>query len=359
MELFKDSHEKIYIKDHKNHHPFIPQSMDYDSEPTTPEEIEELSSDPGSPASEAIEESSSNPSTSDEIETSLNDVGPSTRPTKRKRKELTTMNTEKPTKIRAYQDKAAAIGIDFDMVCSNPKIKYLRRCINKINRSLSEKLHQNQLNPQGDKTKLLRVIFDYLGVPEDERCSIPLSTSHRQNINAITFTELDFGYKRARQWIEDHEDTSSIKSFDDCICSRCDSKARRPFINQNVALSSKTPTHSKIAVRNQNVTSPTTPMPPKIPAVRSIEGAIQQAQPGGIIDEIYRLYKGTGHWKNLKKIYSERKILYTQYQQHGNDLKQLLNFYFKDGDEGERTYKNLINRIGQINAQKRVKNINL
>src|SRR5438270_9438930 len=161
-------------------------------------------------------------------------------------------------------EKAVAAGIEYDTVRSHPRMDYLRRCIDTINRSLPDRSPQ-RIGKKGDKKTLLNAIFDFLDVPEDERGPVPMSTSQQQYSDTITFGEIDCGYDRALQWAEDSKDTSSVRSFEDCTCPRCRGKPWRPSQDDS---------------DDSDAAAMASPISPKIPPVTSIEGAIQQVEDG-------------------------------------------------------------------------------
>ena len=96
--------------------------------------------------------------------------------TKKRTRAVRSQKARKKKKTITPQEKAIEAGIDFELVCSHPKINYLRWCIQKINSlQLAE-----QLSKKGTKEILQNRIYDYLGVPQNERGPIPLSASQRQ-----------------------------------------------------------------------------------------------------------------------------------------------------------------------------------
>jgi hypothetical protein len=90
-------------------------------------------------------------------------------------------------------------------------------------------------------------------------------------------------------------------------------------------------------------------IPPKIPSISSVEEAIQQVD-DGVLMEIARIYRGTEHWRILRTVYSQRQTLYREYQRHGSNLAQMLDFHFGD-DTGARSYNRLMRKIYRWNAQ--------
>ena len=227
-------------------------------------------------------------------------VGPSRR-NKRKRTTSKSKNVRKRTKTLSPRQRAIDAGIDFDMVCSHPKIDYLRWCIGKINDlKCSEKLSK-----KGVKEILLGRIYNYLCVPEDERNPIPLSASQRHHSDAIIFSKTDTGFYRALRYANDTTDGSTNKSFEDCICTRCNGKIWYT-LNNNEEDQINDRDNSDIDDGN-GLDAITTEIPPKIPTITSIRDAIQQVE-NGLVEKIQQTYRGTRHWKNLKKLYSERMV---------------------------------------------------
>jgi hypothetical protein len=227
------------------------------------------------------------------------------------------------------REKATATGIDYDMVCSHPTITYLRQCINTINGSLPARAPR--LSKKGDKTTLLKAIYDFLDVSEEERGPIPVSALQQQRSDSVMFMNINRGHITAQKWKKDIQDASSVKSFEDCKCPRCRGKrwqAPGDVINDGGSVQA-----------------------PIIPKVLSIEDAIQQVD-DGILEKISQKYRKTEYWKKLQKLYSERYVLYKEYQRNGSDLQQLLDFHFGNSQE-TRTYKRLMKLIGQWNAQQK------
>ena len=133
------------------------------------------------------------------------------------------------------------------------------------------------------------------------------------------FSTIDRGYKRALKWAKDSKDTSSVRSFEDCSCSRCEGKPWRPSednINDDIddvvdenddTNADDDDDHHIYNEEDNEINADGEDIPPKIPTVISIESAVQQVE-NGLIEKIYQTYHGTTHWKKLKKIYSERNV---------------------------------------------------
>jgi hypothetical protein len=264
------------------------------------------------------EPSSSPYSSQDEAEHGEAEHGEAGPSTSRKRKTAANnLRKSKKQRVSSARRKAAAVGINLDMVCSHPKIAYLRQCIGSINSS--EKTGK-KLSKKGTKPMLLNRIFDFFDMPKDERAPIPVSTQQQQHSDANMFLNIDRARVRADKWFNDHTDKSSDRSFDDCECPKCREKPRQS---------------------NRVV-------PPKIPLVSSVEEAIKQVD-DGILKEIAHTYRGTEHWRKLRTVYCQRQTLYAEYQRHGCDLNQMLYFHFKD-ETGARSYNILLRRIQNWNA---------
>lgn len=234
---------------------------------------------------------------------SENEAGPSS-----KRKRQTQQQSSSSKKPR-YHEKATAAGVDLDMVRSHPKVAFLRKCINTINGATSGK----KLACQGKKEALVNRIFDHFEVPEDERgpASIQYNDGDVVQHNVR---------KQAEKWFDAHNDASSDKSFDDCICPKCITKPQKQ--------------------RNRII-------PPNIPPVGCIEEAIQQVE-DGTLKEIARLYRKTEHWPKLRSTYSKRQKLYAEYQRHDCDLNAMLTFHF-EGEVDGISYKTLMQKIQSWN----------
>jgi hypothetical protein len=300
-------------------------SREEEEEESSQEEKEEESSQEEEEEEESAQEEEEE---EEEEESSQEEEEEAEASTSRKRKPTEEIGSSvKKTKKPNPRQKALTFGIDLNTVRSYPQVTYLRQCIGKINQLLDR---SQWLSRKGSKAELLCTIFDFLGVSEDERKMVPVSPMTQRYIDATKFAENDFGYKRGRNWIEDTKDGSSIKSFDDCGCSKCRCKQRQPPGDRNITA---------------------LPIPPNIPSIKSIEDAIQQVS-DGTIPKMAQLYRRTKHWPKLCKRYSERNILYTDYQRHGSDLQRLLEFHFGDSQK-KRTYKLLIKKIGQWNVKNR------
>jgi len=241
----------------------------------------------------------------EEAHSDYNKAGPSQ--TKKRTRVSKSDKARKKKKTDTQQEKAAEAGIDFDLVCSHPKITYLYWCIDKIN-SLQ---HGDQLSKKGIKETLQNRIYDYLGVPQNDRSPKPLSASQQRLNKTITFSNIDRGYKRSLKWADDSKDTSSVRSFEDCSCERCEGKPWHPPDYDDDNDNDNGDDNRDENINDTGINIDIEHIPPKVPPISSIEGAIQQVE-SGLIEKIHQKYHGTAHWKNLKKIYSERNVcIYT------------------------------------------------
>jgi len=157
------------------------------------------------------------------------------------------------------------------------------------------------------------VIYDYLGVPQNDRSPKPLSASQQRLSKTIAFSNIDCGYKRSLKWTEDSKDTSSVKSFENCSCERCEGKPWCPpdYNEDDDDDNDDGDDNQDENVHDTGINIDIEQIPHKIPPISSIEGAILQVE-NGLIENIYQKYHGTAHWKNIKKIYSERNVcIYT------------------------------------------------
>jgi hypothetical protein len=128
----------------------------------------------------------SSPLYSSQDEAERGEAGPST---SRKRKSAAKdLGKSKKQQGSSAHEKAAAAGVDLDMVCSHPKIAYLRQCISSIN---SSDKTGKKLSKKGTKPMLLNRIFDYFDMPKDERAPIPVSTQQQQHSDAGMFWNID------------------------------------------------------------------------------------------------------------------------------------------------------------------------
>jgi len=295
-----------------------------------PDQLLFLSSSPSpspTPSPSPSPSPSSSTAAAEETHSESDEAGPSQ--TRKRTRAKRSQKARKKKKATTPQEKAIEVDIDFDLVCSHPKINYLRWCIKKINSSHPGE----QLSKFGNKETLQERIYDFLGMPQNERSPIPLSASRQRISETIIFSNIDRGYKRALKWAEDSKDTSSVKSFEDCSCSRCEGKPWRSSEDEddeNRDDDGDGVDHHNDNDEDTEMNADVEDIPPKIPAITSIENAVQQVE-NGLIEKIYQKYHGTNHWKKLKKLYSERNvrihiifIFFLSYKH------VLINFSFKD-----------------------------
>ena len=182
-------------------------------------------------------------------------------------------------------EKANRYGIDLGLVCTHPMVKYLRQCVEKINTKLPSK-SSRRLSRKGTKATLLKEIFDFFGVHDDQRGPTPMTASQKQQIDTTIFYSIDRAYEEALIWRQRKKNSPSMRSFEDCTCARCD----------GLPWADEAPNNSSKAA-----------MQPKIPRIFTIKDAIQQWE-DGTVEKYKSLYYKTDKWRGIKKPYSERKV---------------------------------------------------
>jgi hypothetical protein len=184
--------------------------------------------------------------------------------------------------------------VNLHMVCSNPRKEYLRGCIRRIRTQFGEKLPS-----RGNVVDLQNRILDYFQVPLVERRSKMLS--EQNNNNDVNAKNGGYVYQRSRKYVKDSRDTSSVRSFENCFCERCLGKPWR----KSTVISGDD---------GNNVIEDTTFTLTfqKIPSIKSIGEAIRQGT-NGLLDKIYKKYRNTESWQDIRKLYSERMVCMSFY----------------------------------------------
>ena len=92
------------------------------------------------------------------------------------------------------------------------------------------------------------------------------------------------------------------------VLRRCTGKIWRPLDNDDNDDEDRINDRDSSDIDDNNrLNATTTGIPPKIPAITSIRDAIQQVE-SGLVEKVQQTYRGTRHWKKLKKLYSERTV---------------------------------------------------